>query len=628
MTEQSHIGGDLSSIVEQNIGLKDRVRKSSDDLKTGSDNYGHVNTWAQDVRDVSGNLLQQQKYGRQLGSYIRLEEDDRNNNLRQKYEFLCSKVKADIKIYTNHLLEFLDLEDNQNTVKGGEGAVWETLLDSIDQTQKKIPLQIENINEIEALTDLTSLIRLLNLRESVQELLLKGALYKKSVLDWDLNVKKDFTDHISKEINDLVLAQYGRHQLSDRCVTGKLSIDISKAVPTSSVGNYEKKKQPKTVSKGGHMSKKTADFFPHAFVASIKEITNMDKMLRTKFFGVGIVEVDASANVKVAAAGLRDEITLWYKKCVELDNELQSLKAKSNLSHQIDSLQANLQAKEERNRRLTREKNIVEAEMTRMGHERNELGMKLKDITEKYHKVTVTTVPRLEKMEEMLDNNDESITVLKADADMLSSMFRKQVANTQTVSQQATIYNAQIASLNEELREATESNKLLREELEKKQSLIYRVMGARKEMVRDYEKLRQQVQSSTTTQDEACRQRDKAMELLKDRDKKVEGAILDLSKANIRIDELEQQLKYAIGELSDIRGGAPFVMRLMAYRSAKEPTSMPPLSIERLPGSKPTPPPQPSPQAISARASSFGVGLKGFGSQRGSVAARPIDKLS
>merc|ERR550534_2036262 len=489
-----------------------------------------VKQWATNVHELAGNMEMQKDFGQQMRESLRVEEEEHSQSLRERNAFFVDKIKSDIIFFANSLHEFVDLPDSSLTA---QGATWDSYTYDVDQELKKVSSYIEVIGEHECITSLNSIISLLNMRDALLCKILRGVLYKKAVLDWDLHSHREYSDQKMADEFDHVVNLYTKQR---GCVPAMLQEPLGSTVPPENgpYTNDQGKKTPMSLHE-----------FSATLVSSLREFMSMDKALRAKHFGreVIITDTEESTGVSIAASSLRDEVTKWYKQWQAVDHELQVLKASrhAHWSHQVETLQQKVQSKEDQVRRIMREKSALETEITRLTIDRQERDQKLKEINERHTRMATQTVPKLEKLAELVDNSTDAVTVLKADAELLSSMFRKQVDLATLQTSHSQHLEKEVKRKADQLKMEQRKNQFMQAELSKKETLIIRAMAARHEMKDCY----LQEKEKTKNKEEAVADSEVAVNEMKAfvEAQTMQNDLLhqDLRRTVSRIDELEQQ---------------------------------------------------------------------------------------
>jgi len=578
----------LKGLSDENSLLMDKIQTVSRTFR-GKEGRKPENAskWTENISKLSTNLAGQSEQAKVLSKALQEEEEERSQCLRDKWSFLIQKLKSDITFFASCLQEFIDPPDGGPGAEA-EASQWDYYIHQVDQELKQVPARVEVIGDVEAITNIAPLQSLLNMRDELLAKMLKGVLYQKAVLDWDIGAKRDFADsNIMVEMYDVVVNAYSNKTQGLHSIPNKLQTSLGSGAPPKS-GPYCKKSTLNHLSGNKSKSAKQAedvslDTFTATYHATLREFLRLDKLVRKFYFGSGVCQVESSGGVSVKAQDLRQEISTWYKKCVAMDHELQVLKAArhTHLSSQVEQLQQKLESKEDQFRRVSREKAFLETDIARLSNERTDLAQKLKEINERYTRLSTQTVPKLDKLNELVENSVNAVRVLQADSELLSAILLEQVAETEGEKSKRDSVSKETKNVHELYRKEVRKNQLMQEEMKKKEILIVRAMGARKEMQEAYHARGEELMAVEETIKSAETKKQEMMKTIEEYKSEILKGQTDLGKQMQRVDELEQVTAFLIKKLATLDPRNPFMLEYVNLRAPQKPAAEPPLSIER-----------------------------------------------
>eukprot|EP00921_Rhytidocystis_pertsovi_P015810 GHVQ01025066.1.p1 GENE.GHVQ01025066.1~~GHVQ01025066.1.p1 ORF type:complete len:715 (+),score=96.00 GHVQ01025066.1:1137-3281(+) len=239
----------------------------------------------------------------------------------------------------------------------------------------------------------------------------------------------------------------------------------------------------------------------------------------------------------------KEHADLWKQFC-RLQNDLQAIKASKHTPHAevLQNLQQSYNNEKQKNERLLREKNSLDARLQQLQTEKHELTNKLKELLEKINKTS--NAPKLEKLEEALCRTQSHIALLKADSELLCNMYRIHVQQYENAHEQHKETETNVKHLNGQLRQQQDQNSFLKEELHKKELLVLRTMAARQAACAAYTESKCQVTQAITSEQKAHSEVELTKRVLAGRDKQLDSYKVELERAWTRVDELEQQTKF------------------------------------------------------------------------------------
>lgn len=186
-------------------------------------------------------------------------------------------------------------------------------------------------------------------------------------------------------------------------------------------------------------------------------------------------------------------------------------------------------------------------------------------------------LPKLNNFERTLNKSRDAVDVLTADAALLSSMFRTQlVENSNTIDAKEELIK-EVNRMARQLRQERTKNNFQAHELRKKETLCLRAMAARKSIHESYQELKEQM---AQVREEMVQEQENMKQLMVDmghRDQEIDRLLGDLSRANSRIQELEEQKKLFLLEYRKLAGKAynPLLEQFTSLAAASSLASWP-----------------------------------------------------
>merc|ERR1719491_906499 len=306
----------------------------------------------------------------------------------------------------------------------------------------------------------------------------------------------------------------------------------------------------------------------------MRQMQSLDKGLRNMKFGqqVSIPDKHRPDGKKIPADQLREEVTKWFTKCQQLEQELQANKALRHapLEQQVENLTTACRDKDTNNKQLRTQMHKIEGEVQSLRNELQTTRRERGELAEKNARMQKENVPMLNQMDKLLGKSREAVEVLTADAELLSNMFREQVKDNRSNIEKHEEMSKELAKIHKQLKNERLKNQFKEDELQKKETLYLRTMAARKSIHEAYLEQKAEI----TEVQEKMRKRDEdwqeMLKVVSGRDNEIKNLKEDLRRAQQRIDELEQQKKACMTEFKRITG-KPWNMLLEQFKA--EPTS-------------------------------------------------------
>lgn len=268
------------------------------------------------------------------------------------------------------------------------------------------------------------------------------------------------------------------------------------------------------------------------------------------------------------------EVTKWFRKCQALEQELQTNKAQRHapLEQQVEKLTNICREKDLTNKQLGTQINKLDGELQSLRNELQTTKRERGELFEKNAKMQKENVPMLNQMDKLLGKSRESVSVLTADAEMLSNMFKEQMKENQSNVEKHETMSKELAKIHKHLKNERLKNEFKEDELQKKETLYVRTMAARKSIHEAY--LEQKAQITEVEERMKSREDDwqEMLRVVQGRDSEIKHLKEDLLRSHQRIDELEQQKKMCMTEFKR-QTGKPVNMLLEQFKA--EPSSPP-----------------------------------------------------
>lgn len=453
------------------------------------------------------------------------------------------------------LKDFIDLPEEISRAK-----TWDHYIHDMEMDVKKaIPT---HINENTMPHCLDALVTLMNFRDAIMALLFNGVLFQRAVLDWDLKSQSSYADKPMVDMAELVVEMYSKTE----SVSAKLVADIPTLAQPGPF-TYDKARLDK--AEEGRVTMQTP--LQARFITALRQMQSLDRGLRNMKFGQQVIIPDRHRGEKgryVAADQLREEVTKWFRKCQNLEQELNERKAQRHapLEMQVETLQSQNREKETTNKQLRTQVHKMEGELASLRKDLQDTKRERQEQQEKNAKIMKESAPMLEKMDQVLGKSREAVDILTADAELLSNMFREQVKDNRVNIDKHEEKERELTKITKQLKNERLKNQFKEDELQKKETLYLRTMAARKSI---HEAYLEQKTKITEIEDKMRKCEEDWQEMRKvvqGRDSEIKHLKEDLKRANQRIDELEQQKKMCMTEFKRITG-KPWNMLLEQFKA-------------------------------------------------------------
>jgi len=537
--------------IEHNDDTHTKITGMSDNLKkVDARNFEGTSAtakeWSGNIKELKVSLKEQSEISKSMREAAVLQEEQTNEGSRKNYGFLCERLKADARYFFHALQEFVDLPKDFGNPQAQKS--WEHCAHDMENSLKAA-MAITSSDPGNP-TPLEPLVALLNYRDSVLALLLKGLLFQIAVLHWDMHSNRGWADGPMVEMFELVVNMVSKTET----VHHKLE-SMPPSVNDHGVFTYKPpaEKQEKDTA--------TNELSPlqSRLLTLLREVQTLDSGLRNMKFGQQVTIPDDGATDKtktVAADALRAEITKWHQKCMKLESELQASKAQRHapLEQQVEILTAKVEEKEKLYRQQAQLRNRAESEATNKVHTINDLRREKELLQKENNRFMKEERPKLDKIDEVLAKSAEAVDRLNADAELLSSMFQLQVQeNKKNVAERNEI-SQELSKVHQQLKRERLKSQFKEDELQKKETLYLRTMAARKSIHESYLEQKEKILEVEEKQRKRESDWQEMLKILEGKDSDVRQLKADLRRATQRIDELEQQKKTVLEEFKKATG--------------------------------------------------------------------------
>lgn len=558
----------MRRVIDQNDEVTNGVRTMTDKLgsldpRSYEETSSNVKNWTKNVHGLKSSLEDQQSLSKAMRESARIDDEQHGESFRDKFQFLIDRLKADVRYFYQKLQDFIDLPQDFTKQK-----TWDHYIHDMEMSMKKVVTATLGDNMIAGLDTVVSL---LNMRDAIVATLLNAALFQKAVLDWDLKSQRLYADKPMVDMSELVVNLYSKNET----VPAKLITDVP-AMNEAGPFTYDKKRSEEDGI--------TSELSPlqSRLLTVLREMQSLDKGLRNMKFGqqVNIPDKHRSTGKNVAADELRGEVTKWFNKAHQYEQELQAIKAQRHtpLELQYEQLSKDKKDQEAAFKKLKTEMHKVEGEVQSLRNELQTTRRERAELAEKNARMQKENVPRLDQMDKLLEKSHKAVNVLTADAVLLSNMFREQVKDNRTNIERHEEISKELTKVQRQLKNERLKNQFKEDELQKKETLYLRTMAARKSIHEHY--LEQKAKITEVEEKMRSREADwqEMLKVVQGRDSEIKHLKEDLRRANQRMDELEQQKKMCMKEFKRITG-KPCNMLLEQFKA--EPTC-PPSALDDL----------------------------------------------
>jgi len=432
--------------------------------------------------------------------------------------------------------------------------------------------------EDESTSCLESIVALLNYRDKVIKLLCEGLLFQKTLLDLELKIPRAEPNLLMSEFTQYIQAFNARegtlpekHRLADlpsAHEAGFFTYDKSNSGAQTATGSA-----PGTQ---GGTSENDVSLMQSTLLTMLKEAQSLDKGIRHVKFGekVTIPDKHRNAGKVIGSDELRPLITKAFDKCSRLEHELQMRKAQRHTPWevQVDFFKLRCQEKDQQSLQYKSKVHKLEGDVSSFKQEFANLRREKAELAEKNRKMVTESLPDLDRIDADLTESRTDVDRLTADAEMLSSMFRLQVedSNRSVAARDEVAKDRKIAK--KQLKDEREHNRLKDDEQKKKETLYQRTVEARASTHKAYLEQKTRIKEVTDMAQEQEEEWQKMAAELERRDHRVEKLRRKLRHSYTKIDELEQEKKAVMHEFHTLTGHQ-YCMLLEQFKVVQTPES-------------------------------------------------------
>lgn len=535
----------VHTMTNQLAKLDARPRAAREAARLETRNYeeasANVRKWAKNVHELKDNLVKQQDLTKAMREEARIEDEQHGDSFYDKLMFVVDRLKADVRFFFFYLQEYIDLPHDVTRTK-----TWDHYIHVMEMDIKKIGVATATDSWPASFDTIVSL---LNFRDAVMSLLLDAILYQKAVLDWDLKSSRTYADKPMVDMFDLV----ANYQAKTETVPARL---ISEVPSLSSIGPFSYVKQQKRKDEGTTSGLSQLE---SRLLAVLREMQSLDSGMRNMKFGQQVTieeEGTGKIEINIAPEDLRKEVTAWFKKCGQLEAELQTSKAQRHTpwEKRVEELTRDNREKDREKKELHGRLSKLESEVQNL---RNELQLTRRsrdELAEKNARYQKEHAPQLTQMEKLLSKSREAVEILTADAEQLSSMFKEQLKDNKASVEKHEETAKDLANVKRQLKLEVRKNNFKEEELQKKETLYIRTMAARKSIHDAYLEQKAKITEVETKMQEREKDWQEMLKVVQGRDSEIRNLHEELQRAHNRIAELETQKKRCMAEFQQATG--------------------------------------------------------------------------
>lgn len=460
----------------------------------------------------------------------------------QSCRYLVDRLKADVRFFFSCLEEFVDLPADA----AARQRTWDYYVHEVESELQQVVSGDEGAIKVE------DIVALLNYKDALMTEMINGLLYQKAVLELDLKSSRKYEG----PMDDMWELVQNTSSKTEHVPAKYRMVQLSVFEPGPFTRGVKQQQDA-----GSALSP-----MPARLRALLHEMQLLDNGLRNLKFGEQVQIPNHKRGKKEPYAGkkeayvegceLRREITYWYKEATRLDKQLQDSKAQRHTAaeEQVKQLQDQGQEKDRIVGDLRAKIQEYEKHEQKLNADVLTLRREKTEVQEKNTKMSKEYQPMLDKLSSVQQQSTEAVSVLTADAELLSSMFRKQVQENRANLEERDRMEEANKKLKGLLKEERTKSEFQEHELLKKETLHMRTVAARKSILEKYHEQK----SKIIEVDEMMRSRDadwqEMLTLMQGRDDEIKNLREDVRLANQRIDELEAQKKLCLAEFKKATG--------------------------------------------------------------------------
>lgn len=500
--------------------------------------------WADNVMELKASLDDQKHLAMEMSESAKDPDQEQAEALHEKYRFLVETLKADVRTLFTWLHDYVDLpQDFQRS------RTWENCLYDLEMDLKGLSAVSSSSNR--DLLSLDPAAQLLNFRDAIIALMLQSLLFKKAVLDWDLKAERAYADGPTVAMAELAVNIFSKTESLPYKLRPTALPKLSGHGPFTFLKIKEEKgRQPANTAPGltalqGHL------------LAVLREMQRMGKGLRNMDFAEKVHISTNETGENPAAEELAQEMVKWFERCAQLEKELTTNKGEVEnlMERQVEELEKTLANKETANKKLVTGIHKLENEKQSLRYELMTLQREKSELTEQNNRIAKESLPVIEKMRALVDRSMEATQRLTKDSLLLSSVFRKQVQETERVLEDRDKIGKDLEKAKRQLQVEKEKNTVKEVELQKVETMYLRTMAARRSIQDSFNEQRDRIVKVEASMAQREVQRQELLRVIEGKDGHIRELEEDLRRARKRIEEMEVQRDSALQEL--IPSGVP-----------------------------------------------------------------------
>lgn len=493
--------------------------------------------WADNVMELKASLDDQKHLAMEMSESAKDPDQEQAEALHEKYRFLVETLKADVRTLFTWLHDYVDLpQDFQRS------RTWENCLYDLEMDLKGLSAVSSSSNR--DLLSLEPAAQLLNFRDAIIALMLQSLLFKKAVLDWDLKAERAYADGPTVAMAELAVNIFSKTESLPYKLRPTALPKLSGHGPFTFLKIKEEKgRQPANTAPGltalqGHL------------LAVLREMQRMGKGLRNMDFAEKVHISTNETGENPAAEELAQEMVKWFERCAQLEKELTTNKGEVEnlMERQVEELEKTLANKETANKKLVTGIHKLENEKQSLRYELMTLQREKSELTEQNNRIAKESLPVIEKMRALVDRSMEATQRLTKDSLLLSSVFRKQVQETERVLEDRDKIGKDLEKAKRQLQVEKEKNSVKEVELQKVETMYLRTMAARRSIQDSFNEQRDRIVKVEASMAQREVQRQELLRVIEGKDGHIRELEEDLRRARKRIEEMEVQRDSALQE--------------------------------------------------------------------------------
>lgn len=493
--------------------------------------------WADNVMELKASLDDQKHLAMEMSESAKDPDQEQAEALHEKYRFLVETLKADVRTLFTWLHDYVDLpQDFQRS------RTWENCLYDLEMDLKGLSAVSSSSNR--DLLSLDPAAQLLNFRDAIIALMLQSLLFKKAVLDWDLKAERAYADGPTVAMAELAVNIFSKTESLPYKLRPTALPKLSGHGPFTFLKIKEEKgRQPANTAPGltalqGHL------------LAVLREMQRMGKGLRNMDFAEKVHISTNETGENPAAEELAQEMVKWFERCAQLEKELTTNKGEVEnlMERQVEELEKTLANKETANKKLVTGIHKLENEKQSLRYELMTLQREKSELTEQNNRIAKESLPVIEKMRALVDRSMEATQRLTKDSLLLSSVFRKQVQETERVLEDRDKIGKDLEKAKRQLQVEKEKNTVKEVELQKVETMYLRTMAARRSIQDSFNEQRDRIVKVEASMAQREVQRQELLRVIEGKDGHIRELEEDLRRARKRIEEMEVQRDSALQE--------------------------------------------------------------------------------